>query len=110
MRELRHDFRRYYGCAYDEVEPDEALDLIATLPRGSLYRSSHIEFGELTDEDERAYDLIDEVKRFMQLYATGSTEGAVLSTRPQHLRARRAAAEQARAARERIEQIEWEEA
>lgn len=109
MRELRHDFRRYYGCPYDEVEPDEALDLIATLPRGCLFRSSQIEFGELSDEDERAFDIADEVKRFMQLYATGSTEGALLATRPQHLRARKAAAERAGAAKRRIEEIEWKE-
>ena len=33
-----------YGCAYDEVPADEALDLVLTLPPGSLYvRSRHPE-------------------------------------------------------------------
>ncbi|WP_165247471.1 hypothetical protein [Adlercreutzia sp. ZJ141] len=37
MRELRHDFRRVYGVSYDEVPTDEAIDLVLTLPPGSLY-------------------------------------------------------------------------
>lgn len=37
MRELRHDFRREYSCSYDEVSINEAIDLIFTLPTGSLY-------------------------------------------------------------------------
>lgn len=37
MRELRCDFRRYYGCSYDEVPVEECLDLVWGLPDGSLY-------------------------------------------------------------------------
>lgn len=88
---------------------DEAIDLIATLPRGSLWRKSQLEFGELTEVEEAACDVNDEIRRFMQLYATGSTEGALLMTRPEHLRERKAAAKQATEARRRIEETEWEE-
>lgn len=35
--ELRCDFRRYYGCSFDEVEVGECLDLVDGLPDGSLY-------------------------------------------------------------------------
>ncbi len=109
VRELRHDFRRYYSTSYDEVPTGEAVDLIATLPRGSLYRSSLVDFGEMTDEDERAADLIDEMRRIEQFMATGSTEGAPTVTRPRHLRAAAAEAKRAKEARKRIDETEWEE-
>lgn len=34
---MRHDFRIIYGCSYDEVDIEEAIDLIKTLPDGSFY-------------------------------------------------------------------------
>lgn len=74
-----------------------------------MYRSSLMEFGELSDEDERLIDIIDEIRRLAHLYAIGTTEGTQLFTRPQHLRERKAAADMAREANRRIEEIEWEE-
>ncbi len=74
-----------------------------------MYRSSLMEFGELADEDERFMDIVDEIRRFAHLYATGTTEGTQLVTRPQHLRERKAAADMAREVNRRIEEIEWEE-
>lgn len=109
MAELRHDFRRWYGCSYDEVGPEEAIDLIRTLPRGSLWRSAQMEFGELTDEEELAAQIQDRIYQLMQLIATRTTEGAPRVTRPHDMRERKRAAERAREARRRLEETEWEE-
>ena len=46
---LRRDFRRYYHCCYDEVEPDEALDLIAGLPAGSEWAAGESPWGAWPD-------------------------------------------------------------
>ncbi|MGN0056477.1 MAG: hypothetical protein ACI360_08590 [Atopobiaceae bacterium] len=54
MRELRHDFRAYYHVGYDDVEVAEAVDLIMTLPPGSLYRASlnpHAALGDAVELD-----------------------------------------------------------
>lgn len=110
MRELRHDFRRVYGVAYDDVPTDEAVDLVLTLPRGSLWRSSRRPFGEWTDEDERAADVMDAFSRFMTLYATGSTEGAQTVTRPADMEAASAERDRAKRAKDLIENTVWEEA
>ena len=88
---------------------DEAVDLILTLPSGSLWRESQIEYGELSELESAVCDIKDELRRFMQLYATGTTEGAQIVDRPEHLRARKAAAIQASEARRRITETEWEE-
>lgn len=37
MRELRHDFRRYYSVRYEDVGVEEAIDLIFMLPCESRY-------------------------------------------------------------------------
>lgn len=109
VRELRHDFRALYHVSYDEVPTDEAVDLVLTLPRGSLWRSSREEFGEWTDEEERHAEVIDEVERLIRLIATGTTEGSQRLTRPADLRARKADSERARSVRERIKQTKWED-
>lgn len=95
---------------YEDVEPGEACDLVATLPRGSALRSALSEFGEWGEARECAADVVDEVERFLQLVATGSTEGANRLPRPADLARRKAAAARARSVRERIENTEWEEA
>lgn len=109
VRQLRHDFRAVYHVSYDEVPADEAVDLILTLPRGSLWRASRMEFGEWTDEEERHAELVDEVERLIALLARGTTEGAQRVTRPADLRARKADAERARSVRERIQSTKWED-
>lgn len=110
MRELRHDFRATYHVAYEDVPADEAVDLIETLPAGSLWRSSLVEFGEWDEAREGRADVVDMLWKLMQLVATGSTEGAPQVTRPGDLRARRADAERAREVRERMRNTRWEEA
>ena len=108
MRLLRHDFRRWYGCSYDEVPAEEAVDLVLTLPRGSLYRASLRPFGEWTEEREAAADIQDSVARLAQLVAKGTTEGAPTVVRPSDLEARAAASRRARDVRRRIEGTNWE--
>lgn len=51
---MRRDFRRFYGCSYDEVPTDEALDLIDGLRAGSDYQASMF---PLDEWDESRYML-----------------------------------------------------
>lgn len=109
MRELRHDFRRIYGIAYDDVPLDEAVDLVLTLPRGSLYRASKRPYGEWTAAEESAADIVDSIERLIALYASGTTEGSQRKMRPQTLEAADRERERAERARRRIEETVWEE-
>lgn len=116
MRELRHDFRAVYGVSYDDVPAGEAVDLVLTLPAGSLYRASLDPHAAWSGTEARLADLEDNQARMMQLYATGSTEGAPRLPRPWDARdaaAREAAQERARAkardVKRRIEETEWRE-
>ncbi len=58
-RELRHDFRRYYSCSYDDVGVDEALDLVLTLPQGSLYISKKYPQHSWSEAKEISADIRD---------------------------------------------------
>lgn len=107
LRELRHDFRAYYHCRYDDVDPDEAVDLIATLPQGSLYRASLDPHLAWSDERHDLADIKDLIVMSMHLSATGSTEGSRMVVRPGTLEDTERARMLARQARERIEQTEW---
>ena len=78
LRELRHDFRAYYHCRYDDVDPDEAVDLIATLPQGSLYRASLDPHLAWSDERHDLADIKDLIVMSMHLSATGSTVSATV--------------------------------
>lgn len=109
MRELRHDFRRYYGCSYDSVEPGEAVDLVLTLPRGSLYRSSLSPYGEWDDARESAADVVDAIYALIAYQARGTTKDAPKLTRPSDMEARDAAAKRSREVRRRIAETKWEE-
>lgn len=112
MRELRRDFRVLYGCCYDDVRPDEALDLICCLGYGSLYRadvSGDYDF-VWPLQTHKTVDISDRLLAFMQLYATHSTENAQLSTRPGDARRTEEAKRKAKDVRKRIEGTSWEEA
>lgn len=110
MRELRHDFRRVYGCRYDDVDPEEAVDLILTLPRGAMWRASQLEYGEWDDAKDSAADIVDAISRLISLLSSaGTTEGAQLVVRPAMLRERKAAVERARETRRTIAETRWEE-
>ncbi len=89
---------------------DEAIDLVLTLPSGSLWRSSRRKYGEWTEAEELAANVVDSINRLIQLYATGSTEGAQRTVRPQTLEAADAERDRAMRAKERIMNTAWEEA
>ena len=102
LRELRHDFRRYYHVGFDDVEPEEAVDLIATLPPGSMFVSAI--HPELSWSPERSAiaDLQD------TLFAVFGFKD-VHVTRPADVIARRKAKENARRVKQTIENTQWEE-
>ena len=110
MRELRHDFRSVYHVAYEDVGVGEAIDLILTLPRGSMWRSSQMEFGEWDETREGLADVVDSIWALISLLASARpTAGAPSVTRPDDLRERKAARERAASVRERIRSTTWEE-
>ncbi len=89
---------------------DEAVDLVMTLPRGSLWRSSRRPYGEWTEAEELAANVVDSINRLIQLHATGSTEHAQRTVRPSMLEEAEAERERARRAKEKIMGTTWEEA
>lgn len=108
MRELRHDFRAYYHVAYDDVPPAEAVDLIRTLPPGSLYRAALDLADAWSDEQHFRADVVDQLNlvAWRLLGCPGKAPRAI--TRPADVAARREAARKAREVRERIGSTRWE--
>lgn len=106
VRELRHDFRAYYGCRYDDVEADEALDLIATLPDGSLYVSKRNPSRSWTPQREAVACLQDTLLEIACAQA-GIKDEPPRVTRPRDVVARRSARRKAAAVRERIASTSW---
>lgn len=99
-----------YHVAYEEVPVDEAIDLITTLPKGSLWRSSQVEFGEWDESREGVADIVDAVWALTSLLSSRrTTEGAPRVTRPADLRDRKAARDRAARVRETIRNTTWEE-
>lgn len=89
---------------------DEAIDLVLTLPRGSMWRSAQVEFGEWDDARENAADVVDAIWALISLLSSArTTEGAPSVTRPSDMRARKEARERAASVRKRIEGTTWEE-
>lgn len=109
MRELRHDFRRYYSCCYDEVDADEALDLIASLPNGSRFVASKDPLRSWSDERVFASDIIDAITEAACIIRGIDLSLAPKVVRPADIYARSKAAQKASAMRERIDSTEWEE-
>lgn len=91
------------------METDEAIDLILTLPRGSMWRSAQVEHGEWTDEQELFAQVQDRIYQLIKFMASGSTEGAPRIPRPHDMRERDRAAKKARETRRRLDETEWEE-
>lgn len=88
--------------AYEEVGVEEAIDLIETLPHGSMYVSKlHPQFS-WSKEREAIADLQDTILRFM--YGDGARV-----VRPTDVIAQRKAAAKAERTRETIEKTQWVE-
>lgn len=89
---------------------DEAIDLVLTLPRGSLWRSAQLEFGEWDEAREGVADVVDAIWALISLLSVArTTEGAPRVTRPSDLRERKAARERAARVREAIGKTRWVE-
>lgn len=86
---------------YEEVEPDEAIDLVFTLPRGSMLVSAlHPELS-WSLEREAIADLQDTI---YEVFIGGGRR----VMRPKDVIAQRAATEKARNTKRTIEETEWE--
>lgn len=110
---LRRDFRRYYHCCYDEVEPDEALDLIAGLPAGSEWAAGESPWGAWPDwrrEMVKIEDLLKILIWGMGIYSREAYPDEPPRTpRPEDALIREAEAKRVREAHQKITQGQWEE-
>ena len=109
LRELRHDFRRYYHVPYDVVGTEEAVDLIETLPQGSRWAAATDPARAWSDERHLASDVVDAVNRVAWRLGTWEADEPPRVTRPRDVLERARALRRARAARERLESEGWEE-
>lgn len=108
MRELRADFRHWYHVRYEDVAADEAIDLVLSLPLGSMYLAALSPYWAWGEERSAMADVCDLQLRAERLVATHSTEGAQRITRPADVYERRQALEKAREAKKKMETTEWE--
>ena len=95
---------------YEDVDPDEAYDLVRTLPDGSLTAAA-IDPSRAWGADEQwSANVVDAVWALIALVANHTTEGAPRVTRPGDAERAERTHARAEAARRRMESIEWEEA
>lgn len=111
LPELRHDFRRYYGCRYDDVPNEEAVDLVRMLPDGSRYVASRWPERSWPPERHRAADLLDAVKEiaWALVYDREKVPSPPTVVRPADAVARQRDAARAARARRAVESESWEE-
>ena len=105
---LRHDFRACYHVRYEDVCASEAVDLIKTLPSGSLYVRETQPARAWPEWREALADMRDDMRALV--YALRGIEDFPHVVRPADIVLRAAAADRSASVRERIEQAEWEEA
>lgn len=108
VRELRADFRHWYHVRYEDVAADEAVDLILSLPRGSMYLAALNPYWAWSEERNAIADVCDLQFRAERLTCVGSTEGSQRITRPSDVYERRQALEKARTAKQKMETTKWE--
>jgi hypothetical protein len=106
---LRHDFRAIYGCSYDEVPVEEAIDLINTLPDGSLYVSSKYPARSWTKEQHSMADLRDQIYAISYGLCGIPANKIPHVMRPAEQIANAHARLKSSEARKRIEETKWEE-
>lgn len=110
MRELRHDFRRYYGASYDDVPTDEAIDLVLTLPPGSKYMSALDPRLSWSEARTLVADIID------RLYSMQWSQGGISGDEPPHvvrpheLQEREAEREKRASVQDKIHNTKWKDA
>lgn len=111
MRELRHDFRAVYRLRYEDVPTAEAIDLIKTLPPGSMYVAATDPLRAWSESRHHAADVVDALS--VVAWTLGAYDETVTEpprvTRPRDVLAR----ELERARRDRatatLEDGGWEE-
>jgi len=110
--QLRRDFRRYYHVSYDEVDPEEAVDLLLGLPDGSEYVAARCLARSWSPERRVGADIVDAVREltWALAYDRSKCPEPPRVLRPEQLAARMEERGRAATARERIERGEWEEA
>ncbi len=111
MRELRHDFRHYYRVAYDDVPTGEAIDLIETLPDGSLYAAATDFLRSWGPEQNRHADMLDAIHELTWALAIDheSMPEPPKVVRPKDVMARVESFAAAKRARSVLESGDWEE-
>ena len=110
MRELRHDFRRYYNVRYEDVDVDEAVDLIITLPLGSKWRTKRDPDAAWSVDQYRLAEILDVLNIVSWQLSSNSDEWEPPRVeRPGDARRREAYIERAREAKRKLEQMKWEE-
>ncbi|MBR3318769.1 MAG: hypothetical protein IKG21_13215 [Atopobiaceae bacterium] len=111
MRELRHDFRTCYHVAYDDVPVAEAIDLIRSLPDGSLYVAATEPERAWSELKQRTADVVDAI--WLLVWANSMDHEKMPEpqrvTRPKDVAARQRQRERQRRAREVLENTEWVE-
>lgn len=107
MRLLRHDFRVYYGVRYEDVDAHEAVDLINTLPMGSLWRADNSTEAEWSDERY----LFTRIQNLLEIIAHGKylTGDPQIVEFPLDREMRIEQARKAREVRERLNNTKWKE-
>lgn len=115
LSQLRCDFRRVYGCSFDEVPVDECLDLVHGLPDGSLYVSSVAPSRAWTETRQLACDVMDMMSDIWQARCGVDEHRRKRLPRPWDADAAKAKAgymqrqmDEAEKAREVIENTKWE--
>lgn len=111
-RELRHDFRRYYGVGIDEVPTAEAVELACMLPAGSRYVAKVCPEMAWEPWRDAIADLQDTLLAIASAQAGHQGEPPHVMRprdRVRQRKARAAAQAKRREVRERMESTTWEE-
>ncbi len=111
MRELRHDFRAVYGTSYDSVPTDEAIDLIKTLPDGSLYVCATEPLRSWTPERHRFADVVDAINHltWAAYYNHDKVPYPPTTVRPADVAAREAQRKRRKRAIDKLNNTRWTE-
>lgn len=110
IRELRHDFRHYYNCCYDLVEPDEAIDLIVMLPDGAAYVRKKNPARAWNAEKHNTADIVDALWEIRAVSVGIEADKAPHIIRPAQQVAREHKRTEARATKAKIENTKWRDA
>lgn len=104
---LHHDFRVYYHTAYEDVPTDEAIDLIRTLPAGSLYKQAVSIVESWSESDYFHANVLDCLRIINWRLAGCPDKPPLLIQRPAEIEAQKQAKKKAKATKRKIETTNW---